>query len=275
MKRIDKVKWKKGNGTLVFGTFMMLTGLCIAIMFIQTFCIRQVAGNTQTAADSVADGTATYLVNNGGDYNKAVEKANEIKSLIKTETGVDTDNLEIDKSILEDDNTVQVKLSTTTPYLTRFHGGTGQDYTIFKTSSTAFTGFTGGPLLSIGENKLGCLYYWGAAGPDMFDCSGYISWCYAQAGSSGERHTTDSLVAKFAGTQYEVSVADMQPGDVIICNGINHVVFYYGNGLTLGCSGGGSGTLGNNPNACVKFQNYAATYQSNTTHVFRIPVEAY
>lgn len=271
-----KINWKKGNGTLVFGTFMMLIGLCIAIMFVQTFCIRQMAINTQTAADSIADGTAVYLVNNGGDnYDKAVEKASEIRNLIRTETGVDAGNLEIDREMLEEDSTVKVSLSTTTPYLTNFHGGNDLNYTIFKTSATKFNGFSGGPLLSIGENKLGCLYYWGAAGPDMFDCSGFISWCYAQAGGSGTRHTTFSLVEKFAGTEYEVPISDIQPGDVIICNGMDHVVFYYGNGLTLGCSGGGSGTLGNNPNACVKFQNYAATYQSNTTHVFRIPVEAY
>ncbi len=37
----------------------------------------------------------------------------------------------------------------------------------------------------------------------------------------------------------------------------------------------GSGTHGDNPNACVKFQNYEQTYKHNTTHIFRIPVEAY
>ena len=68
--------------------------------------------------------------------------------------------------------------------------------------------------------------------------------------------TTFGLVAKFAGTKYEVNDKnDLQPGDIIICNGIQHVVFYFGNGQTIGCSGGGSGTHGDNPNACVKFQN--------------------
>ena len=67
--------------------------------------------------------------------------------------------------------------------------------------------------------------------------------------------TTFGLVAKFAGTKYEVNDKnDLQPGDIIICNGIQHVVFYFGNGQTIGCSGGGSGTHGDNPNACVKFK---------------------
>ena len=88
--------------------------------------------------------------------------------------------------------------------------------------------------------------------------------------------TTFGLVAKFAGTKYEVNDKnDLQPGDIIICNGIQHVVFYFGNGQTIGCSGVGSGTHGDNPNACVKFQNYEQTYKHNTTHIFRIPVEAY
>ena len=52
--------------------------------------------------------------------------------------------------------------------------------------------------------------------------------------------TTFGLVAKFAGTKYEVNDKnDLQPGDIIICNGIQHVVFYFGNGQTIGCSGGG------------------------------------
>ena len=38
--------------------------------------------------------------------------------------------------------------------------------------------------------------------------------------------TTFGLVAKFAGTKYEVNDKnDLQPGDIIICNGIQHVDF--------------------------------------------------
>ena len=79
----------------------------------------------------------------------------------------------------------------------------------------------------------------GKQGPDEFDCSGFVYWCYRQAGATGPYMTTFGLVAKFAGTKYEVNDKnDLQPGDVIICNGIQHVVFYFGNGQTIGCSGG-------------------------------------
>ena len=36
------------------------------------------------------------------------------------------------------------------------------------------------------DSKLGCPYVWGASGPNTFDCSGLVMWCYAQAGVSLE-----------------------------------------------------------------------------------------
>ena len=274
MKMDTGNKWKQGNGILIFGTFMMIIGLSMTIMFIQTFIIRQKALDTQIAVDTVSDASAVYAMNESNRYEDVASNAQDVQKLIKDTTGVETKNMTIDRAALENDSTVQVSLSTQTPYLTGGYRG-NSSYTITRSAATRFTGFTGGPLLSIAENKLGCLYYYGMSGPDMFDCSGFVSWCYQQAGGSGTRHTTDSLIAQFAGTEYEVSVNDLQPGDLIICNGTSHVVFYYGNGLVLGCSGGNTSTHGDNPNACVKFQNYEAAYKSSTTHVFRIPVEAF
>ena len=62
---------------------------------------------------------------------------------------------------------------------------------------------------------------------------------------------------------------------MILCNSGNHVVLYYGNGKVIGCSGGGSNTVGNDPNACVKIQDYETSYKPKTTNIFRVPVEAY
>lgn len=273
--KLKQIKWKKGNGTLLMGTFIMLLTLFIIIMFIQIFTIRQRAMDTQIAADTIADGTAVYMVNNGGNYDDAVQKADEIKELIKVNTGIDAKNITIDKDALENDNTVKVSLDTETSYLSKLKGTSANNYVINRTASTKFNGFTGGPLLSIAQSKLGSLYWWGHQGPDYFDCSGFVYWCYQQAGATGGYKSTSGLLSTFRGTQYEVSVADIQPGDIIICNGGNHVVFYFGNGMTIGCSGGTESTHGNNPNACVKFQNFDAAYRNNTVAVFRIPVEAY
>ena len=35
-------------------------------------------------------------------------------------------------------------------------------------------------LLEIAEDKIGCDYKYGEAGPDKFDCSGFVQWCHAQ-----------------------------------------------------------------------------------------------
>ncbi len=77
--------------------------------------------------------------------------------------------------------------------------------------------------------KRGDPYYWGAAGPSSFDCSGLVVWAYQQIGISLP-HYTGSLWN--SGTH--VSQSDLEPGDLIFFDAdISHVGFYIGNGLML------------------------------------------
>ena len=262
---------------MILGTGIMLILLTITFAIVQTFIIRNNGWDAQMAADSIADGTAVYMATDGNNYNDAVKKSKELQSIVKKNTGIDTKNVTVNKNKLKDDDEVQIDLSVTDQYIKDSYKGQ-KGYTLNRTSTTKFNknGISSGSIIGIAQSKLGSRYYWGKQGPDEFDCSGFVYWCYRQAGATGPYMTTFGLVAKFAGTKYEVNDKnDLQPGDVIICNGIQHVVFYFGNGQTIGCSGGGSGTHGDNPNACVKFQNYEQTYKHNTTHIFRLPVEAY
>lgn len=199
-----------------------------------------------------------------------------MQKLVKNITGYDIQNVTVNKSKLEDDDEVEVKLNLKDQYIRKKKNG--QDYSITRTSVTKFNknGIASGSLLGIAESKLGAPYYWAKQGPDEFDCSGFVYWCYKQAGATGGYKNTFALIAKFAGTKYEVTDKnDLQPGDMILCNGGNHVVLYYGNGKVIGCSGGGRDTLGNNPNAYVKIQDYEKSYKHSTTNIFRVPVEAY
>ena len=66
-------------------------------------------------------------------------------------------------------------------------------------------------------------YVWGGNGPNTFDCSGLVKWCYAQVGISIPR-TTGEL--KSYGTQ--ISVSQALPGDILWKSG--HVGIYIGNG---------------------------------------------
>lgn len=81
----------------------------------------------------------------------------------------------------------------------------------------------GNTVLSAAYSKLGTPYKWGAEGPNAFDCSGFVKWCYAKAGVSLPHSSSGQ---KNAGTQISVSAA--QPGDILWKSG--HVGIYIGGG---------------------------------------------
>lgn len=90
---------------------------------------------------------------------------------------------------------------------------------------SAFASSDGGRALAAAESKIGAPYVWGATGPDSFDCSGLVRWAYAQAGVSIPRTTYDQAVGGAP-----VSRDDLQPGDVVLYYGGEHVGIYAGGG---------------------------------------------
>lgn len=81
----------------------------------------------------------------------------------------------------------------------------------------------GATVVAAAYSKLGCPYKWGESGPDTFDCSGLVMWCYAQAGV---------YLDHYSGSQKEsgavIPVSQAQPGDILWKSG--HVGIYIGNG---------------------------------------------
>ncbi len=63
--------------------------------------------------------------------------------------------------------------------------------------------------------------------PSGFDCSGLVSWAYAQAGHPGLPHYSGALWN--AGTRI-TSTSDLAPGDLVFFNGLDHVGMYIGGG---------------------------------------------
>jgi cell wall-associated NlpC family hydrolase len=82
-------------------------------------------------------------------------------------------------------------------------------------------------VVAIALSKLGSPYKWAAAGPDMFDCSGFTMWCYAQIGVSLP-HSSRAQI----NVGQRVSKANLQPGDLVFFgrSTIHHVGIYVGNG---------------------------------------------
>ncbi|MGW3482984.1 C40 family peptidase [Rhodococcus indonesiensis] len=86
----------------------------------------------------------------------------------------------------------------------------------------------GAQALAAAESKIGSPYVWGAAGPDAFDCSGPVRWAYQQVGVVVPRTTYDQLDGG-----HPVDRAHLQPGDLVLFNGAQHVGLYAGNGTVI------------------------------------------
>jgi peptidoglycan DL-endopeptidase CwlO len=100
-------------------------------------------------------------------------------------------------------------------------GGSGVSVTLPAPSTT------GEAAANIALAQLGTPYVWGGAAPGGFDCSGLVSWAYAQAGLGGLPHYTGALWN--AGTHIS-SQADLAPGDLVFFHGLGHVGMYIGGG---------------------------------------------
>ncbi len=76
---------------------------------------------------------------------------------------------------------------------------------------------------AIAMHYLGVPYVWGGASPSGFDCSGLVMYVYAQLGVS---------LPHFAAAQYgfgtPVSRDQLQPGDLVFFDGLDHVGIYIG-----------------------------------------------
>jgi cell wall-associated NlpC family hydrolase len=75
-------------------------------------------------------------------------------------------------------------------------------------------------------SQLGVPYIWGGATAGVgFDCSGLVMWAYAQVGVSLPH-------SSYAMWNYGVPVSqgDLEPGDLVFFNGLDHVGMYIGNG---------------------------------------------
>lgn len=91
--------------------------------------------------------------------------------------------------------------------------------------------------ISAATSKVGSTYVWGSSGPSTFDCSGLMSYAYAQVGISLPR----SSRAQFSmGTS--VAKSDLQPGDLVFYySPVSHVGMYIGDGKIVDAANPRSG----------------------------------
>ena len=82
-----------------------------------------------------------------------------------------------------------------------------------------------GGVVGIAMRYLGVPYVWGGSSPRGFDCSGFVSYVFAQIGVS----LPHSSYAQF-NMGSPVSISQLQPGDLVFFTGASHVGIYIGGG---------------------------------------------
>lgn len=107
---------------------------------------------------------------------------------------------------------------------------------------------TNGSVVDYAYSRLGCAYVWGASGPDEFDCSGLVAWCYAKIGIDLP-HYTESMyecaAARFSPSEAEPGDVLYKPGHVGISTGGISAVEAMGTrwGVVESCRGGWTAAL--------------------------------
>jgi len=113
---------------------------------------------------------------------------------------------------------------TTDPTTTGPDGAT--DPTVTTTAAAAEPLPAGHPeAATIALRYLGVPYVWGGESPKGFDCSGLVAYVYAQLGIA---------LPHYAAAQYQLGAAvprdQLQPGDLVFFDGLDHVGIYIGGG---------------------------------------------
>lgn len=91
-------------------------------------------------------------------------------------------------------------------------------------------------IVATAKTGLGGTYVWGGKTFKSWDCSGFVSWVYAQHGIKLTPYT-------FAMKNELKPTATPQPGDIVFQNGYNHVGIYLGDGKMISALNPSNGTL--------------------------------
>ena len=126
-------------------------------------------------------------------------------------------------------------------------GGTGQHRPPFfpEIPPDAMSDARFAAILSEAVRHLGARYVWGAAGPNTFDCSGFIHWVFTHAGIGWTHGRTNSQ--GYFNISTPISPDNARPGDLVFFHSthsgsfITHVGIYVGNGQMIHTGGNPAG----------------------------------
>ena len=91
-------------------------------------------------------------------------------------------------------------------------------------------------IVNSAKSGLGGAYIWGGKTFKAWDCSGFVSWVYAQHGIKLTAYTY-SMVGELKVTN------SPKPGDIVFQNGYSHVGIYIGDGKMISALNPTEGTI--------------------------------
>ena len=96
---------------------------------------------------------------------------------------------------------------------------------------------TASKLIRVAKSKRGCPYSYGSAGPNRFDCSGFVAYCMKKAGIKFTRGSAASYNKR--GHRVGGSIKRAQKGDILLYSAggrISHCGIYAGGGKVIHAS---------------------------------------
>ena len=244
--------FKKGNGTMIFGSVIAITAALFMIYFINLASIRHYKQLTQLAADSMSDSLAIHMQTGGQEYKDAVDESKHLKKLIEQSIGLKITKISIDKTAFDDDSSIDITLETKSKLPTSLKSLTKKSYKLTAHSVTLFEvgGLRNAPSVikwamgNIGKTTYSMPNRAAGLRPDGFikstDCSGFVWWCYKKMGLN------DGIPMWATGNMGEyfdrISPSEAKPGDALYItasergSSFGHARLYIGNGMTLECT---------------------------------------
>lgn len=249
-------KWKKGSGVLLFGTFVMLLTMTMCLFFVQTFYLQQEHLDAQTAADSIADATAVYAAMESSDYDDVVNHARDVQRLVSAQTGVNTSNLTVDQTELEENNKVSVSLGILGKFIKDITLTSGRDangnslnlgdYNATARATTEFTrngasvDYVQWMIDIANDDSIGYSLFRRYMNPDV-DCSSFVFYALKNAGYDvgNTPFATGSMDAILTGCGFQCLSYDasiLQEGDILWreIGDDKHTEVYIGDGMNVG-----------------------------------------
>lgn len=113
---------------------------------------------------------------------------------------------------------------------------TTQSNTVAEVSSNVDLSTARETVLAAAYDGIGGAYVWGGKSYKAWDCSGFVSYVYAQAGIKLTAYTY-TMATELTPT------SNPQPGDIVFTNGYSHVGIYVGNGQMISALNPSQGTM--------------------------------